>query len=224
MIICEERAVERILSLGFCDTAIPISIRKEFTEEVEITVLPSLKKTAQKFEKLFSGRYFSSEAHAWLRENVRPFMDSIGYHDNRQSRKVSLVMSRAKNSQNPGESNAVILDSPVKNLTSADIPSLLEFGHIVSAVIIDGAIVSCAYTDLNPDGAKSVEIGIETATLYRRKGYAKSALVGLIRELEKKGIAPVYICSESNRPSIKLARSCNFIPEAREYNYVFRRN
>lgn len=223
MIVCEERAFERILSLGFCDTAIPVSIRQKIGEEAVICVLPSLKKTAVKFEKLFCDNCFSPEAHSWLKENIRGFMHSLGYHDNRQSRKVMTVMSRESGEIELISSDAVILNAPMKNLTTTDIPTLLEFGHIVAAVIRDGAVVCTAYTDLVPDG-DAVEVGIETAVGYRRKGYAKRALSALIRELEGRGIRPIYICSENNRASVKTAESCGFVREATEYNYVFRRD
>ena len=223
MVICEERAMERILSLGFCDTAIPISVRQDLGKEAEICTLPSLKKTALKFEKLFREDYFSPDAHAWLRENVRPFMHSIGYHDNKQSRKISVIMSRLSSSPDISKSNAVIISEPIKNLTTTDIPTLLEFGHIISAVIVDGCVVSTAYTDLPPDG-EFVEVGVETAPSYRHEGYAKDALLTLIYELEALGKHPIYICSKSNKASLSLAKSCDFELEAMEYNYVFRRN
>ncbi|MBQ7821193.1 MAG: GNAT family N-acetyltransferase [Clostridia bacterium] len=223
MVICEERAIERILSLGFCDTAIPVTVRQELGKEAQICVLPSLKKSALKFEKLFSNDYFSPAAHSWLRENVRPFMHTIGYHDNKLSRKVMSIMSRGTSFGETPNSGAVILKEPIKNLTTTDIPTLLEFGHIISAVVIDGAVVCTAYTDLAPDG-EAVEVGVETAPAYRRRGYAKDALYGLINELYSLGIQPIYICSRSNIASLKLANACGFKPEALEYNYVFRRD
>lgn len=222
MIICEEKAFERILSLGFCDTAIPITIRQEIGRDAEITVLPSLKKAAQKLEKQFGGKYFTPKVHEFLRCEVRPFMDSIGYYDNRQSRRITAIMTQAENTK-VIPSDAVILDTPMKNNTTADIDSLLEFGHIISAKIIDGAIVAVAYTDLNPAGCEFVEIGVETAPGYRRRGYAKSVLQNLINRLYDLNIKPVYITSTHNKASLKLAKSLGFMTDAFEYNYVFRR-
>lgn len=222
MIICEERAFERILSLGFCDTAIPISIRKEVSGEAYITVLPSLKKAARDFEKKFAHDYFSTGAHEWLRSSIRPFMFSIGYEDNRQSRKITEIMSR-KNKIPLEHNDCDILKTNMPNLTSADVSSLVEFGHIVSAKIIDGRIVSVAYTNLNPTDCSAVEIGVETAPGYRRCGYAKRVLSTLINELENMDIAPIYVTSKNNYASIKLAKSIGFECEALEYNYVFRR-
>lgn len=222
MIICEEKAFEKILSLGFCDTAIPISVRQEPGCEAEITVLPSLKKVAQKFEKEYMGKYFAPEAHEFLRREVRPFMDSIGYHDNRQSRKISVIMTMRENLRST-KTDAVILASATDNKTTADIDSLIEFGHVVAAKIVDGSVVACAYTDLNPDGCKFVEIGVETAPEYRRRGYAKSTLQALITKLNELGIIPVYITSVNNKASLTLAKSLGFEADAFEYNYVFRR-
>ena len=223
MVICEERAFERILACGFCDTAIPVSIRQENGSLPCITVLPSLKKTAVRFEKQFSDDCFSKAAHQWLRDNIRAFMDSIGFKDNRQSRKISLIMERTGNKRECAvSSDAVLIQSSYGNITGADIDSLLEFGHIVCGVITDGKIVSVAYTDLKPLG-KSVEVGIETAVPYRNRGFAKASLSKLTSVLESRGIAPIYICSENNTASLKTAFSCGYSVCAREYNYVFRR-
>ncbi len=223
MITCEERAMERILSLGFCDTAIPISIRQSVTGHAEICVLPSLKKTALEFEKLFSGNLFSKQAHLWLYQRVRPFMHSLGYHDNRQSRKITKIFTRPLGKEGLDSSGSVILTEPMKNITTADLPSLLEFGHTVAAVVQNDTVVCVAYTNLPPEG-DAVEIGVECAPEYRNRGFARSALSALIAELERSGITPVYVCSVSNRASLRLAISLGFELEATEYNYVFRRN
>ncbi len=224
MIFTEEKALERILSLGFCDTAIPVSIRWEYGKEAEITVLPSLKKVAVRLEGEFDGRLFSREAHAYLRESVRPFMDRIGFLDNRQSRKISLIMSLGEADVRPPE-KAVRISSTSdysKNLTSAPVRDMIELGHTVCAILDGASIVCVAYTNLPPE-AKSVEIGVETAPAYRRRGFAKDCMSALIRELAKNEIKPVYYCSQSNKPSLRLARSLGFVEEAIEYDYVFRR-
>lgn len=225
MIKLEEKAFERILSLGFCDTAIPLSVRQAVGDEPIITTLPSLKKYAARFEREFKDNMFSREAHAWLKESISPFMDSIGYHDNRQSRRISLIMTRPAFEESMPASDAVMLNEPCDNCTSADIDTLLRFGHLVSAVVKDGKVVSVAYTDLAIDeDTDAVEIGIETAVGYRRHGHAKSALARLLLELEKRDIEPIYICSEFNKPSLTLARAFGFELEGREYDYIFRRD
>lgn len=224
MIYTEEKALERILSLGFCDTAIPISIRKENGTEAEITVLPSLKKVAASFEKEFRDNLFSKEAHAYLREKVRPFMDTIGYLDNRQSRKISLIMT-LDNCEVPTSTKAVLLTDTqdyTKNLTTAPVRDLLELGHLVCAVLEESNIVCVAYTNI-PPSASLVEVGVETAPSYRRRGYAKDCVSALIGELAKNDIKPIYYTSASNSASIKLAKSIGFTTEAVEYDYVFRR-
>ena len=223
MIVYEEKAMERILTLGFCDTAIPVSVREYSGDDAEICALPSLKRVAVEFEKKFSGDYFSKDAHEWLRERIRPFMHSIGYHDNRQSRRITNIYSLDADTHLPDTGDAERLFEVKKNLTTTDIHSLLEFGHIVCVIIKDGAIVCTAYTDLPPEGDE-VEIGVETAPLYRQRGYAKAALSLLINELKAIGISPIYACSQSNRASVRLAKSLGFTLEAREYDYIFRRD
>lgn len=223
MIVYEEKAMERILSLGFCDTAIPIAIREYSGEEAEICALPSLKRVAVEFEKKFSNDYFSRDAHTWLREKVRPIMHRLGYHDNRQSRRITNIYSLDSDFAFTCTGDAERLLEEMKNLTTTDIHSMLEFGHIVCVVLRDNAIVCTAYTNLPPDGDE-VEIGVETAPAYRKQGYARDALSRLITELAKLDIRPIYACSESNRASLRLAHSLGFTLEAREYDYIFRRD
>lgn len=222
MIVCEEKAFERILFSGFCDTAIPVSVRLDEGSELTITALPSLRGVAREFEKLFGREPFSKKAHEWLKDKLRPFMFEMGFCDNRQSRKIIDVYTRDTDTSALDPGDSIILTTPMKNATTADIDSLIEFGHTVSAIVRDGEIVSVAYTDLVPDSSY-VEVGIETAPKWRRKGLAKAALSGLILELKKNGVSPIFICSRSNRASVCTAKSLGFEKESTEYNYVFRR-
>lgn len=222
MIVCEEKAFERILFAGFCDTAIPVSVRLDCDSELTITTLPSLKGVAREFEKLFGHDPFSKKAHEWLKYKLRPFMFERGFCDNRQSRKIIDVYTRDMSASTLDPGDSIILTAPIKNATTADIDSLIEFGHTVSAIVRDGEIVSVAYTDLVPDSSY-VEVGIETVPKWRKKGLAKAALSGLILELKRNGVAPIFICSRSNRASISTAHSLGFKKESTEYNYVFRR-
>ena len=186
--------------------------------------MPSLKRVAQKLEKEFDGRLFSKDSHAYLREKVRPIMDTIVFLDNRQSRKISLIMTLGDTEVLP-PIKAVRLNSTSeysKTLTSAPIRDLLELGNVVCAVLEGSSVVCVAYTDLPPN-AKMVEVGVETAPSYRRRGYAKDCMKALISELAKMGTEPIFYCSKSNIGSVKLARSLGFVSEAIEYDYVFRR-
>lgn len=225
MIIYEEKAFERILFAGFCDTAIPISVRIEKDGDTLITALPSLKREAREFEKLFFHDPLSDKAHAWLKEKLCPFMYEHGFKANRQSRKITDIYVRPTlEVSGLDRGDSVLLTSPQKNATTADIESLLKFGHIASAVVREGTVVSVAYTDLAPDfDTAEIEVGIETAPAYRGRGLARAALSGLICELAHQGITPVYVTSRGNRASQRLARTLGFVKEAVEYNFVFRR-
>lgn len=228
MIIYEDKSFERILFSGFCDTAIPFSVRINSDGEVIISTLPSLKKLAQTFEKRFNSSPLSRDAHEFLRENLRPFMFEHGFCDNRASRKiVDIYTLEVPPTDNASSAQTMKLTSEdigkYTNMTSAPLCDLTAFGHTVFAVVSSGKIVAVAYTDLNPDGTSAVEIGVETAVAHRYLGYAKAVCKALISELLQSGVEPIYITSRSNRASKMLAKSLGFKLSESEYNYVFRR-
>lgn len=57
---------------------------------------------------------------------------------------------------------------------------------------------------------KVQEIGIETLTEYRHKGYAASAVLSCIKYMIKKGICPEWSCSANNSASSGLALKSGF--------------
>lgn len=83
----------------------------------------------------------------------------------------------------------------------------------------DGAIVIAAFTGTLPVAFAYVasetetlwDVSIDTVEGYRRKGYARSAVVRLMRIMEKKGKAAVWGALESNQASANLARGLGFI-------------
>ncbi len=225
MITYEEKAFERILFSGLCDTAIPISVRVG-KSGVDICALPSVRDIACEFEKKFGDKPFSKEAREYLQASLRPFMYEHNFIDNRASMKVSDVYAFYEGDL-PDSPNACIItnDDLVKlaNRTSAPLCDLLEFRHTVAAVIEGEDIVSVAYTDVVPKAGHAVEIGVETAKDYRGRGLAKRACGALIYKLAKIGCVPIYECLRTNRASVRLARSLGFVREESELNYVFRR-
>ena len=57
---------------------------------------------------------------------------------------------------------------------------------------------------------KVQEIGIETLTEYRHKGYAASAVLSCIKYMIEKGVCPLWSCKASNAASYGLALKTGF--------------
>jgi RimJ/RimL family protein N-acetyltransferase len=57
-----------------------------------------------------------------------------------------------------------------------------------------------------------VDVGIETAPAYRRKGYAQTALSSLVDHITNAGGEAIYICFSDNAASIATAKSVGFVP------------
>ncbi|MDR0403307.1 MAG: GNAT family N-acetyltransferase, partial [Treponema sp.] len=78
-------------------------------------------------------------------------------------------------------------------------------------VIIDDMLVSATDApDMPFMSGRVQEIGINTLEEYRRKGYAKTACVSVIKELLSKNICPLWSAGTGNIASDRLAYSIGF--------------
>lgn len=71
-----------------------------------------------------------------------------------------------------------------------------------------GAVGAVAFTSYRWD--QNVEIGIETAPAFRRRGLARVAATAMIRAVVSDGLTPVWSCREENVGSRRLAQSLGF--------------
>jgi len=56
------------------------------------------------------------------------------------------------------------------------------------------------------------DIGVETAPVYRRRGYAKTAVSAVVEHIARTGGEARYGCRPDNLASIATARSVGFVP------------
>lgn len=79
---------------------------------------------------------------------------------------------------------------------------------IVTGIIIDNQLVSMAHAIHITE--KFADVGIFTAPNYINKGYFTSAAALLIKELQTKGLTPVWSTDENNFSSLKVAHKLGF--------------
>ena len=89
----------------------------------------------------------------------------------------------------------------------------------VAAVIIDGCIVSLAAVNGAPSNGEA-EISVDTAENFRRRGYGRSCVAYLTRELLNRGLGVKYVSFGENKPSLALAAELGFVEESRCFDAV----
>jgi GNAT superfamily N-acetyltransferase len=88
--------------------------------------------------------------------------------------------------------------------------SLVERGYTFG-IFVDHLLVSATDAPGMPFmDNQVVEIGINTRKNYRRRGYAKAAVAGMIQQLLRRGLVPMWSCAASNKASRALALSVGF--------------
>jgi len=84
---------------------------------------------------------------------------------------------------------------------------------IVYGVLTDGRVASYAFAHRSGVMEDSVvDIGVETAPAYRRRGYAKTAVSAAVEHITRTGGEARYGCRPDNLASIATARSVGFVP------------
>ena len=85
---------------------------------------------------------------------------------------------------------------------------------VIAAAVVDGEIVSLAHTFAwSPE---HVDIGAMTHEEFRGRGYATSAAALVAEEILKQGRVPVWSCSATNEPSLRIAEKLGFRESSRK--------
>jgi ribosomal protein S18 acetylase RimI-like enzyme len=84
---------------------------------------------------------------------------------------------------------------------------------IVYGVVADGRVASYAFGHRAGVMEDQVaDIGVETAPVYRRRGYAKTAVSAVVEHIARTGGEARYGCRPDNLASTATARSVGFVP------------
>lgn len=153
---------------------------------------------------------FSEKAISWAVKTFGGFLAKYGFSLSPDSE--DYYMGYALEVPDEAECGPAVRltgNEDLRDLTETDISGLTEEGYIICAVTEGNDIVAAANTG-EPvcDGTPvTVEIGVDTASEYRRKGYGKACVAALVRELDRLGHRAVYECASGNTASVGLALS-----------------
>lgn len=105
-----------------------------------------------------------------------------------------------------------------------DIKLGAQNGYVCYGVVENNMVLSAAYTFASEDDIDGeVEIGVETISKHRGRGYASDCVCALAKHLSRKSIAVYYSYYEENTASKKLAASCGFECFSRGFEIVLRK-
>ena len=162
---------------------------------------------------------FSDGALTWLTEKFDGFLSGYGFELSPDSGDyyINYALYDAK-----GEVHANVVriygNEGYEDLTDTDICGLAEAGFIMYAAVIDSKIVALANTGepIDEDTPTAVEIGVDTAEEYRRRGLGKACILALVRELKALGHRAIYECASKNTASVKLIEGIGGKPMSRK--------
>lgn len=194
---------------GTADVAVPFELTAE-GDEVICRCYFEAEYLADEFFDGFGdteGTLFSSDAVSWLAEKFDAFLADYGFELSPDSGDYYINYSLSDGAR--GSCDGVVRingDEGYEDLTDTDICGFSECGFIMYAAVVDGKIVAIANTGepVGDDTPEAVEIGVDTAEEYRRRGYGKACILALARELKNLGHTAIYECASKNTASIKL--------------------
>ncbi len=192
------------------EVAVPLEITAR-GDTVAVCYYPSAKALVTEFLERFgtdSISLFSCDAVLWAAEKFGAFLDERGFELSPDSYDYYVNFAlRAKRVEASPEVRRLCGDEGYEDLTDTDIDGLLSEGYIVYAAVVDNKIVAVANTGepIGDDTPHDVEIGVDTAEKYRRRGYARACVGALVGELSRLGHTAIYECASGNTASMRLA-------------------
>lgn len=196
----------------------------EYGDDLEIEVYSGVKRFCKKLVKKYGKDIFSDEVLSELNEELEKYANFHGYEGETHERLRWYHSFSMRSTDNLDVS--AILPSSVRieediyeNLTTLEVKDNLEKNIPMFATLEDGKIASMACVNEYGEGQKMLEITVETAPEYRKRGFARSNTAALAKYLIEKGYSVAYCCSRYNIGSERIARSLGFDYVGRFYAY-----
>ena len=190
------------------EVAVPLEVCFD-GETAEALYYPSAESVFDELVRLFGDALFSEEAIKWACDGFGEILSRYGFVLSPDSEDYYNVYALSADGFD-AVNGIVRLDGNegYTDLTETDIKGLSEDGYVLYGAVADGKIVAIANTcEPVGDTACEVEVGVDTASEYRRMGYGRACVGALIRELCERGHTPVYECASKNTASAALAKS-----------------
>lgn len=218
MIIYEDGELEQAFFDGELPIAVMLSAELSADGSFQVSAYYSAKDIAKEYLARFGNDPFSAEAVSFVTEKAREYYGEHNY-DCEEADILCEFIPR------PGTEVPVLSDATLvlgDGLSLAGYENLLEaeLDDGICATVCVGNSIVCA-AGLNDYFESDIcEIYVECAAKYRRRGYAKAAVLALCKYLFDMGAQITYKTYSSNEPSVHLARSCGFIPGSMSLNAV----
>lgn len=192
--------------------------------DLEIEVYSGVKRLVKRHVKKYRNDIFSDESLSLINEELEGYADAHGYEGEAHERLrwyYSFSMRSAEKLDTAAilPSSVKIEDDGLENLTTIEVNENLEKNIPTFATVEDGKIVSLACVNEYTKGQRMLEITVETAPDYRKKGYARSNTAALAKHLIENGYSVAYCCSRYNDGSRRIAESLGFDLVGRFYAY-----
>jgi len=211
MVDAEDREFEDdILSSGY-HIAVPVQIEKKASGELRIIAYSFMLEKARRFEESFGADPFTHDALAFLEKEMAPVMREMEFDTGHATERVFREYRCTAVNRDAMLDECELLDS----LDGVDYEESLELDAFAlektnkidrMAVIRDGQKVVC-YAGLDDvcenDGL--LEVTVECAEEYRRRGYGAACVAKLTEYLLSLGERVKYVCDDDNENSKKTA-------------------
>ena len=232
MIRLEHYDLEREVMDKRLHIALPFDItiyenEKDPDKRIDILVYSFCTKIAEEFLCRFADDPLGEEASHWLREQIDPLME--GYETAEtdchylEYRAYDLPMRDTA----PAVCTMTLTEEDYKNAE----PSIeLDAFEIEAdnpddgmALVRDGdrIVAFAAVNDVQEDAL--IEINVECAPEYRRRGYGLACTACLTRHFNEMGKGVKYICDTDNLPSLCLAEKAGFDRYSTRFPLVYYR-
>ena len=211
------------------DTAVPVSYESYGDGPLYVTCYPDVEQAVRSVMEMYAEDPFSDEALAALWEAVDPFFAEHHYRTDRfRDRWGHILRLRAEDldgSLVQDTTRLLTAEDEDSNRTTYDLATSIESDYVAYGTVADGQVVSASVTNGPVDGPSGlIEVGLETAPAYRRRGYALSNLAALSGELIRRGYTPEYRCQRYNEASLRAALRVGYKQIGKFYDYVGRRD
>lgn len=229
MLKLEDRSFEKF-SLGrHGDVALPISVFLGKDGELTVTAYRKVKGIAKRFLKNQGIAFPSEDSLSALKGELDCVMKRYDYEYDADSALI-LEFELTHPSEHNGVSTVILITN--RDVTAYTADTTLwnlevddeDDADVICAVIQNGRIAAFAsVNDMSDDGG--LEINVECAPMYRKRGFGSSCAAGLANYLLGNSLTDKvhYKCRAKNEASAMTARRAGFEFAGRRFTFVYRR-
>ncbi len=157
---------------------------------------------------------FDPEIAEQLKKPVNEALRKAGLKEtNRMLRSLGFACNAALLRRHHHGDCRRLVDENVPPAEGLRLPTHCFPDGIVYGVVADGMVVSIAFAHRSAVMEDRIaDLGIDTASAYRRRGYAKTVVSAVVEHITRTGGEARYGCSPKNQASIATACSVGFVP------------